>query len=321
MKVYITRKIPKSGIELLEQAGLEVVVNNKDRVLTKKELINELTIYNPDAVIPLLTDDIDEQIFAAAPNAKVFSTYSVGYNHINLDAARVNGVTITNTPGVLTDSVAEYTVAMICTITKRIPEGDRYTKSGKYQGWSPMLMLGSDLKGKTLGVLGAGRIGSRVAEIMHKAFGMSIAYYDIQENRLLNNELSADYYSSIDDVLKISDVIAIHVPLLESTKHLVNKDRLKLMKKSAYLINTSRGAVIDEVALKEALENKEIKAAALDVFEFEPNIAAGLEKLDNVILTPHIASATEETRSKMSEMVAKNVIAVLNGQEPPNKVV
>ncbi len=321
MKIYITREIPKSGIDLLEQAGFEVVVSDKDRALTKDELINELSTYNPDAVIPLLTDDIDEEIFAAAPNAKIFATYSVGYNHINLDAARLNGVAITNTPGVLTDTVAEYAVAMICAITKRIPEGDRYAKAGKYQGWAPMLMLGSDLKGKTLGVLGAGRIGSKVAEIMYRAFGMQVAYYDIQENKFLNANLSADYYATPEEVLKISDVVTVHVPLLESTRHLINKERLELMKDSAYLINTSRGPVIDETALKNALENKTIKGAALDVFEFEPKITAGLQQMDNVILTPHIASATEETRSKMSEMAAKNVIAVLNGQEPPNKVV
>jgi glyoxylate reductase len=321
MKVYITRQIPDSGIELLEQAGHEVMVSDKDRALRKQELLNELTIYNPDAVVVLLTDDIDEEVFAAASNAKIFATYSVGYNHIDIDAARLRGITITNTPGVLTDTVAEYAASMICAVTKRIPEGDKYSKAGKYRGWSPMLYLGSDLKGKVLGVLGVGRIGSRVAEIMRNGFGMEIIYYDVRENKMLNNELSAEFYNNVDDVLKLADVVTVHVPLLDSTKHLLSAERIAMMKSSAYLINTSRGAVVDEHALKSALERGMIRGAALDVFENEPDIVPGLESMDNVILTPHIASATEETRNKMSEMVAKNVIAALSGQEAPNKVV
>ncbi|MCD5384320.1 MAG: D-glycerate dehydrogenase [Candidatus Pacebacteria bacterium] len=321
MKVYITRQIPQSGIDLLESAGLEVIISQKSGVLSKQELINELINYNPDAVIPLLTDTIDADIFKAATNAKVFATYSVGYNHIDIDAAKVRGVTVTNTPGVLTSTVAEYAVSMICAITKRIPEANEFTKSGGYEGWAPMLLLGSDLKNKTLGVLGAGRIGSRVAEIMYKGFGMKVVYYDIKESSLLNNEVNAEYYSSVDEVLKVADVVTVHVPLLESTKHLINKERLAMMKATAYLINTSRGPVVDELALKEALEAGIIKGAALDVFEDEPSITPGLSELKNVILTPHIASATEETRSKMSAIAAQNVIAVLTGREAPNKVI
>ena len=321
MKVYITRQIPESGVNLLKEAGHEVVVSQKDGVLTKQELITELTNNNPDAVIPLLTETIDSEVFEAAPNAKVFATYSVGYNHIDLDAAKVHGVTITNTPGVLTDTVAEYAVSMVCALAKRIPEGDKFTKAGEYKGWAPMLLLGADLKDKTLGILGAGRIGSRVAEIMHKGFGMHIVYYDVKENEFLNNEVNAEYRPTVEEVLTEADVVTVHVPLLESTKHLINKERLALMKSSAYLINTSRGPVIDEVALRDVLQNGTIKGAALDVYEYEPDITKGLADMSNVILTPHIASATQETRSKMSEMAAKNVIAVLSGKEPENRVV
>ncbi len=320
MKVYITRQIPESGINLLKEAGLEVVVSQKGGVLTKQELITELTNNNPDAVIPLLTDTIDSEVFEAAPNAKVFATYSVGYNHIDLDAAKVRGVTITNTPGVLTDTVAEYAVSMICALTKRIPEGDKFTKAGEYKGWAPMLLLGADLKGKTLGILGAGRIGSRVAEIMYKGFGMHVVYYDVKKNEFLNNEVNAEYRPTVEEVLTEADIVTVHVPLLESTKHLINKERLALMKSGAYLVNTSRGPVIDEVALRGALQNGAIKGAALDVYEYEPEITQGLSEMSNVILTPHIASATQETRSKMSEMAAKNVIAVLSGKEPENRV-
>ena len=321
MKVYITRQIPESGINLLKEAGYEVVVSQKDGVLSKQELITELTNNNPDAVIPLLTDTIDSEVFEAASNAKIFATYSVGYNHIDLDAAKVHGVTITHTPGVLTDTVAEYAVSMICALTKRIPEGDKFTRAGEYKGWAPMLLLGADLKGKTLGILGAGRIGSKVAEIMYKAFGMHIVYYDVKENEFLNNEVNAEYRATVDEVLTEADVVTVHVPLLESTKHLINKERLTLMKSNAYLINTSRGPVIDEVALRDVLQDGVIRGAALDVYEFEPEITQGLSEMNNVILTPHIASATQGTRSKMSEMAAKNAIAVLSGKEPENKVV
>ncbi len=321
MKVYITRKIPNEGIELLKDAGHEVVISEKDGVLTKQELVTELQKHNPDAVIPLLTDKIDKDVFDAAPNAKVFATYSVGFGHIDLDAAKERGVVVTNTPGVLTDSVAEYAVSMICAITKRIPEADKFTRAGEYNGWAPTLLLGSDLKGKTLGVLGAGRIGTRVAEIMYKGFGTKIVYYDIKENDFLNTEVGATYYDSVDGVLGVSDVVTVHVPLLDSTRHLLDADRLELMKPSAYLVNTSRGPVIDEEALVKVLKNKEIRGAALDVFEDEPELAKGLSELDNVILTPHIASATEETRGKMSAMAAENVIAVLAGSEPANFVV
>ncbi len=320
-KIYITRKIPEAGIELLESAGHEVIVSKKDGVLVREELLSALREHNPDAVIPLLTDKIDGEVFDAAPNAKVFATYSVGYGHIDLDTAKGRGVTITNTPGVLTDSVAEYAVSMICAIAKRIPEGDIFTKNGEYQGWAPTLLLGSDLKGKTLGVLGAGRIGSRVAEIMSNGFGMNIVYYDIKENDFVSKHLGGEFKASPDSVLSEADVVTVHVPLLESTRHLLNAERLAMMKPSAYLVNTSRGPVIDEAALVEVLKSKSIKGAALDVFEDEPMLAEGLTSLKNVILTPHIASATEETRGKMSTMAAENVIAVLGGNTPPNQVV
>jgi glyoxylate reductase len=183
-----------------------------------------------------------------------------------------------------------------------------------------MLLLGSDLRGKTLGILGAGRIGGRVAEVFARGFGMQIIYNDIQQNTDFETQTGAKFYSSLDQILETADIISIHVPLLESTRHLINKEKLALMKNSAYIVNTSRGAIIDEAALAEALEQKTIKGAALDVFEFEPQVTEKLLHLPNVILTPHIASATEETRNKMAEMVARNIIQFLNGETPENVI-
>jgi len=319
-KIFITRKIPDVGINLLKEKGYEVDVSEKEGVLTKDELIAALKNKPYDAVLPLLTDTIDADVFDAAPNAKVFASYSVGYNHIDIEEAKKRGIIITNTPGVLTDTVAEHTFALLMAISKRIVEADSFTRAGKYEGWAPELFLGTDLKGKVLGILGAGRIGSRVAHHAREGFGMSVFYYDVKRNEKLESDVGAKYFDSPEDLLKEADFVSVHVPLLDSTKHLIDKERLGIMKKSAYLINTSRGPVIDEAALVEALKNKIIKGAALDVFENEPNLSDGLADLPNVIITPHIASATEETRSKMSQMAAENIIAVLDGNEPPNKV-
>ncbi|MEW5907725.1 MAG: D-glycerate dehydrogenase [Patescibacteria group bacterium] len=319
MKIYITRKIPQSGINKLKERGYEIDINPKDEVLSKKELIKALKQKPYDALFCLLTDTIDAEIFDAVPTAKIFANYAVGYNNIDLKAAQERKVMITNTPGVLTETVAEHTFALMMAIAHRLSEADRFVKRGKFQGWGPMLLLGDDLSHKTLGIIGLGRIGSRVAYHGARGFDMRVIYYDIKRDENFEKQFNAQY-KEINDLLKESDFVSIHVPLLESTKHLINTERLKIMKPTAYLVNTSRGPVIDEKALVEALKNKIIKGAALDVFEEEPKLAKGLEKLDNVILTPHIASATLETRSKMSEMAADNIIAALENQVPPNLV-
>ncbi|MBI4068298.1 D-glycerate dehydrogenase [Candidatus Kaiserbacteria bacterium] len=320
MKIFITRAIPEAGLDLLRASGHDIVISGKDGVLTKGELIAALKAHNPDAVVCLLTDKIDADVFAAASNAKIFANYAVGFDNIDLKVAAEKGITITNTPGVLTDSVAEHAVALIFAVTKRIAESDRFTRAGKYVGWAPMLLLGSDLKGKTLGILGGGRIGSRVLEIMGKGVGMRCLYYDIKRSEELEKATGAEFRASIEEVLREADVVSIHVPLLDSTRHLMNAERFAMMKKSAYLINTSRGQVIDEAALVTALRNGIIRGAALDVYENEPALADGLAELDNVVLTPHTASATDETRSAMSEIAAKNIIAFLKGETPPNVV-
>ena len=321
MKVYVTRKIPERGIAMLKEKGYEVDVSEKDGVLTKDELATALRTKPYDAVLCLLTDTIDKDAFnAAAPSVKIFSNYAVGFNNIDVPEAKARGIMITNTPGVLTETVAEHAFALILAMASRIVEADTFTRAGKYTGWAPMMFLGTDVSHKTLGILGAGRIGSRVAHHGKHGFDMNVIYYDVKRNEEIEKTIGASYRNTPEAVLKEADVVSIHVPLLDSTKHLINKERLAMMKPSAYIVNTSRGPVIDEVALVEALKNNVIKGAALDVFENEPKLAPGLAELSNVVITPHIASATEETRSKMSEMAAQAIVDALEGRRPVNLV-
>lgn len=321
MKIFITRRIPEAGIKKLQDKGYEVVVSPHDRVLTKEELVLALTDQLYDAVLCLLTDKIDADVFnAAGPQCKIFANYAVGIDNVDLAAAKTKKIMVSNTPGVLTDTVAEHAFTLMLAIAHRVSEADRFTRAGKYEGWAPMLLLGSDLGHKTIGILGLGRIGSRVAHHAAHGFDAKVIYYDVKRNPEFEKEFSAEYKASVEDLLKEADFVSVHVPLLDSTRHLINAERLALMKKTAYLINTSRGPVVDEAALVEALKNGVIKGAALDVFENEPKLSPGLAELENVILTPHLASATEETRSKMAEMAADNIIAALEGQEPPNLV-
>lgn len=317
--IYVTRLIPASGIDMLKAAGHSVDVNPEDRVLEKSELISALKAKPYDAVLCLLTDPIDGEVFDAVPTAKIFSNYAVGFNNINIEEAKKRNVMITNTPGVLTHTVAEHAIGLMLSLTSRISEGDRFMRKGLYHGWGPMMLLGMDLKGKTFGLLGAGRIGFDAAVIAKNGFGMNVIYYDVKQNEEVE-KMGAVFRASLEDVIKEADVVSIHVPLLDSTKHLMNKERLSMMKKTAYLINTSRGPIIDEVALVDALKNGVIAGAGLDVFENEPKMAEGLAECENAVLTPHIASATTETRSKMAEMAAQAILDVLAGKEPQNLV-
>jgi len=318
MKIYITRMVPEMGIKILKDKGYEVVVNPNDRVLTKEELIKNLKDQNYDALFCLLTDKIDGEVMDSfGPQFKVIANMAVGFDNINIAEAKKRGITITNTPGVLTNTVAEHAFALMLAIAHRVVEADKFTRAGKYTNWAPMLLLGNDLSGKVLGIIGLGRIGSRVAHHAVKGFDMKVLYFDVNRNDGFEKEFGA-VYTPLDDLLKQSDFVSIHVPLIDATKHLINAEKLKLMKPTAYLINTSRGPIIDEAALAYALKNKVIYGAALDVFEFEPNVTPELLALDNVILTPHIASATEETRSKMSTLAATNIVEALEGRTPPN---
>ncbi len=321
MKVYITRKIPEFGIKTLIDKGYVVDVNTKDRPLSKKELIKILKKGNYDAVLTLLTDIIDAEVMDAAPTVKIYANFAIGFNNIDIVEAKKRNIYVTNTPGGGADRVSEHAWALILALTCRIVEGDEYIRKGKFKGWDPTLLHGTSLSGKTLGILGSGKIGTDIAHRGRNGFGMNIVYYDLKRNEQLEKDYGAIFYSTVEEVLKISDIVSINVPLLDSTHHLINSERLKLMKPSAYIINTSRGAVINEVALVEALENKVIRGAGLDVFEFEPKLARGLTKLPNVVLTPHIASATDEARHEMTRLSTDNIIDCLEGRIPRNNMI
>jgi len=320
--IYITRKIPEAGLSLLREKGIEMDISPRDRPLSKRELIKALRKkhYDYDGVLCLLTDIIDGDVFDAVPSAKIFANYAVGTNNINLEEAKKRGITITNTPGALTEAVAEHTLALMFAVVKRVVEGDTFLRKGKYRGWGPELFLGGELQGSTLGILGAGRIGGRVAEVASKGLGMKVLYYDIKKSPEFEQSTGATFRAAPEEVLTEADIVSIHVPLLPTTTHLINAERLKLMKKSAYLINTSRGPVVDEDALVAALKTGIIRGAALDVFEHEPKLAKGLAKLSNVVLTPHTASATKSARDGMARLAAENLIAFFEGKTPPNKV-
>ena len=318
-KIFVTRQIPEAGIKLLQEKGYEVEVFSRDEVIPREELL--ASVKGRDAVLCLLTDKMNAEVFeAAGPQLKVAANYAVGFDNINLEDAKKHNVFTTNTPDVLTETVAEHAFGLILSIAQRITEGDRFTRAGKYKGWAPMLMLGNDVSHKTLGVLGLGRIGSRVAHHGARGFDMNVIYYDVKRNEAFEKEYGAEFVADPEELLKRADFISVHVPLLPITKHLINEERLKMMKPTAYLVNTSRGPVIDEAALADALKNKVIRGAGLDVFENEPQLAPGLAELENVILTPHAASATEETRAKMSEVAALNIIDALEGGRPRNSL-
>ncbi len=322
MKIFVTRRISDRGIELLKSKGYEVVVSPHDRVLTRDELIGFFKKDRYDAVLCLLTDKIDSEVLDAAKvgGVRIFANMAVGFDNVDVKAAKERGILVANTPGVLTDTVAEHTFALLLAIARRIPESDRFTRAGKYTGWEPVLLLGTDVSKKVLGIVGLGRIGSRVASHAAKGFEMKVIYHDVKRSEEFEREFGASFRENVDDIFQEADFISLHVPLLESTHHIVDARRLALMKKTAYLINTSRGPVVDEAALREALKNGTIRGAALDVYENEPELTPGLAELENVILTPHTASATEEARQKMSELAAKNIIEALEGRTPPNLI-
>ncbi|GMR18979.1 MAG: D-glycerate dehydrogenase [Patescibacteria group bacterium] len=317
-RVFVTREIPDEGLKLLE-GKVDLEVYDKDQVIPRAQLLEK--VKGIDALLPLLTDKIDAELMdAAGPQLKVIANYAVGFDNIDVKAATQRKIYVANTPGVLTEAVAEHAFGLLLAIGRRIPEADRFTRAGNYKGWEPMLLLGTEIKGKTLGVVGLGRIGSRISEMAVKGMGMKVIYYDVKQNADFEKEFEATYKSKLDDLLSEADFVTIHVPLLPATRHLIDAEKLSLMKKTAYLINTSRGPVVDEKALVEALKSKTIAGAALDVYEEEPRLAPGLADLENVVLTPHTASATNEARGAMSTLAAQAILDVLSGKPPQNLV-
>lgn len=318
-KIYMTRPIHDKGMSLLEEMGYEITTGAAGAVPTHESIVEALRAAPYDAVVTFLTDHVDASLFDACPTAKLFANYSVGFNNINLEEASEKGVAITNTPGCAGLAVAEHTVALMLSLTSRMAEGDIYMREGKFAGWQPDLLIGTDLSGKTIGLVGVGDIGARVALILSKGFGCKIIYNDVVRNEMLEKEDHATFVER-DELFRTADIVSLHTPLLPETKHLVNADVLESMKPGAFLVNTSRGPVIDENALVTALKEGKIAGAGLDVYEFEPKTAEGLIELPNVVLTPHIASARETVRVKMAETVAQNIISFFKTGEPVTPV-
>ena len=310
-KIFVTYKIPEIGLKLLSKFNVEV--NEEDRTLSKEEIIERAR--DATALVTLLSDNIDAEIINALPRLKIIANYAVGFNNIDIEAAKAKGVIVTNTPDILTDATADLAMALLLAAARRIVEADKFVRKGLFEGWKPELFLGIELNGKTLGIIGLGRIGKAVAK-RAQAFGMKVIYHN---RRPLTSEEEKNLdveYRSLEQLLKESDFVSLHVPLTSETYHLLSRNKLKLMKPSAVLINTSRGAVVDEEALIEFLQQGKIAAAGLDVYENEPEVPYALKELDNVVLLPHIGSATVETRNNMAVLVAKNVLAVLEGKKP-----
>ena len=303
--ILVTRPLPSAVIAKLQNAGAVDVYT--DGVMSAEVL--EQRIVAADALVSMFSDDVNKRVIDAARNLKVVANVAVGYNNIDVEYARSRGVVVTNTPDVLTGSVADFTWAMILAITRRLAEGDRLIRRNGWKAWAFDFMLGADLRDKQLGLIGFGRIARAVAA-RAPAFGVRIAYTSPKQADVPFEKMS------IDRLLTTSDVVSLHVPLTADTRHLIDRKALARMKRSAYLVNTSRGAVMDEAALAWALRERLIAGAALDVYENEPAVHPELLPLDNVLLVPHLGSATTETRTAMANLAADNVIAVLGGHSP-----
>lgn len=312
-KVYVTRPIMEEGIELLKE-HFEVHVQPEERDLTQEEFLSAIKGY--DGVLTMLTNKVDEEAFKAAPTVKVFANYAVGFNNIDVDMASDYGVAITNTPDALTMATAELAWALLFAAARHIVPSDRQNREGGFTGWDPMGFLGQGISGKKLGIIGAGRIGSAFAG-MAKGFNMELYYNSPNRKRDFEKETGA-IYEDLFEMLSKVDYLAIHCPYNLSTHHLIGEKELSLMKSSAVIVNTARGAIIDEEALYKALRDKKIYAAGLDVYENEPIIVPGLLELDNVVACPHIGSATYESRKDMSILAAQGIIDILEKGKYPN---
>lgn len=314
--VFITRPIPQEGIDLIKPHA-RIILRKNDSWISRKELL--AGVKNADILLPILTDKLDGPLMDAAPKLKLIANFGVGYNNIDVDAATKRSIRVTNTPGVLTETTAEFTMGLLLSVAHRIVECDTIMRTGKYPGWGPMLYMGHEVTGKTLGIIGLGRIGSRVAEIASQGFGMKILYHTKDKAHDIKRSIGAQKVA-LNTLLKQSDFVTLHVPLTDSTHHLISTKELKAMKSSAFLVNTSRGPVVDEKALVKALQTGQIAGAGLDVYENEPKMAAGLSKLKNTVLAPHIGSAGRETRGAMSIIAAQNVVAFIKGKKLPTPV-
>ncbi len=314
-KVVVTRRLPGDAVDRLRDK-FNVAVNPHERDLSPEELSEICT--GAVGAITMLSDRIDKIFLENHPQLKVVSNYAVGYNNIDIEAAAAHGVTVTNTPGVLTEATADIAWALIMACGRRVAEGDRFTRQGKFDGWAPEMLLGHDVYGATLGIVGMGRIGQATAR-RALGFEMEIIYYNRSARPDAEKALGAKRVE-LDELISRADYISLHTPLTMATKHLIDKRRIGLMKPGSFLINTARGQVVDEAALVQALHNGKISGAGFDVYHDEPKLTPGLTELENTVLLPHIGSGSYATRRKMAEIAAENLSAVLEGRTPPHPV-
>ncbi len=315
MKVFVTYKLPEAGMKKL-RGKFDLILYEEERLPTKEDLLKGVS--DADALLCVGTV-IDRDIMDAGRKLKIVANYGVGYNNIDVNYATRKGLMVTNTPGVLTETTADLAWAILMAVARRLMEGDRLLRAGDPQVWKLNGMLGSDVQGKVLGIVGFGRIGKAVAR-RALGFGIKVLYYSRHRAASEVEQTYKATYVDLDTLLKQADFVSLHVPLDDSTRHLIDAAKLSLMKPTAYLVNTSRGAVIDEQALVQVLKERKIAGAALDVYEREPELSPGLAELDNVVLIPHLGSATKQTRDAMAELAAENVLAALSGQVPPSLV-
>lgn len=310
MKVVVTRSIPEAGLEALRAAHDVHVHHFGTRKVTEDDLID--LAHDAEAMLSLLSDPVTARVFDGCPKLKVVAQYAVGYDNIDIEAARARGIVVTHTPGVLTDATADMAFALLLAAARRIPEADAYVRRGQFRRWETDVLLGTELRGKTLGIVGMGRIGEAMAR-RALGFGMKVVYYNRRRANPTVEHVAGARYVSFDELLETSDVVSLHCALNASSRHLFGADAFRRMKPTALLINTARGAVVDEEALVEALARGEIAGAGLDVFEEEPEVHPGLLEQDRVVLAPHLGSATVEARTQMARMCAEAILATLAG--------
>ncbi len=318
-KVVVTRKLPEP-VEARMRELFDVVLNDEDRPMDAAALA--AAVADTDVLVPTITDQIDKALIAAAgPRLRIIANFGAGVDHIDVDAAHARGIVLTNTPGVLTEDTADMTMALIMAVARRLVEGANITQAGEFAGWSPTWMLGKRLRGASLGIVGMGRIGQALAR-RAKAFGLQINYHNRKPaGRLIEEELGATYWDSLDQMLAHMDIVSLNCPHTPATYHLLSARRLKLLQPHAILVNTARGEVIDEAAMANMLQAGELGGAGLDVFEHEPTINPHLLKRANVVLLPHMSSATVEARIEMGEKVMINIRTFLDGHKPPDRVI
>jgi len=315
-KILVSGHVEEAVLRRLDDA-CDMLCNREDRPMERARLLE--AVADRDGFLSMITDRVDAELMDLAPRLRVIANMAVGYNNVDTDAASARGILVTNTPGVVTEPTADLTFALLLAVGRRVADLDRRTRAGEFRWWAPRLFLSGDVAGKTLGIVGLGRIGKAVAE-RARGFRMRILYCNRKRLDPAEEQQLGVEYRGFRELLRESDFVSLHVPLTEETRHLVNRETLTWMKPTAYLLNVSRGPVVDEEALVEALQQKKIAGAGLDVYENEPALTPGLTELDNVVLLPHVGSATVDVRIRMAEMAAQNLLSALRGEVPPNLV-